>query len=228
MDEVDAEFRTSLPGAPPLPPPPPVPERGATQIRPRVEVRRPLTPQPPPVQHTVVPGQTAARVETDTPVAHTRLREIAPAPAPERLRKRWPVLALAGGVLVAVLGVGFLLFDGESPPDTAGTTGTHITDPGGAMQDAGLPGADIPPGRPTVTAKAEPDGSVRFSWTYSAQLATDTFAWQTPDGRESGVVDAPELVLSGTADGKLCVQVKVVRADGSNATADWSEPGCAA
>ena len=160
------------------------------------------------------------------PAARTQHRPAAAAPEPRAPGRRWPALVLAGGVLAAVLGTGFLLFDGDSPPGTSGTTGTHVTDPGDAMQDAGLPGADAPPGRPTVTAAAEGDGTVRFAWTYSAQLATDTFAWQTPDGRKSGVVDAPELVLPLKEAGPLCVQVKVVRADGSHATADWSAPGC--
>ena len=222
MDELDAEFRTSLPTTPP-----PAPERGVTQLRPRTVVRRPVSPQLPPVEHTVLPRPAMPRPDAETPAARTQHRPAAAAPEPQTPGRRWPALVLAGGVLAAVLGTGFLLFDGDSSSDTAGTPGTHVTDPGDAMQDAGVPGGDAPPGRPTVTAAAESDGSVRFAWTYSAQLATDTFAWQTPDGRESGVVEAPELVLPHKTTDPLCVQVKVVRADGSHATADWSEPGCA-
>jgi serine/threonine protein kinase len=233
LDHVDVEFPTSLPNA--LPPVPArAPEAGHTHVRPRRAPDRQPTPPPartsaPPVAPTVLPGQRMSRpAPAEERVANTRHRPPEPQPAAlSAPRGRWPALALAGGVLAAVVGVGLFVFAGDPPADDArGDVGTQVTDPGGAMQDAGLPGGDTPPGRPTVTATRAADGSVRFAWVYSAQLATDTFSWQTADGVRDGVATAPELVLPGTAGTELCVQVKVVRADGSHAVADWSEPGC--
>lgn len=204
--------------AQPFPPPPREPDVVPSRTQPRQK-------PPAPVDQM---GQTMSRPVPvdDTPADHTRIRpaEVEPLPAPPR--KRWPTITLAGGVLAGVVGIGMFLLGGDPPADS-GRGGAQVTDPGGANQDAGLPGADVPPGEPTVTSARVADGSVRFTWTYSAQLDTDTFAWQTPDGAQKGVAKGPELVLTATPGAELCLQIKVVRADGSYAAADWSEPSCA-
>jgi serine/threonine protein kinase len=203
---------------PHFPPPPREPDVVPSRTQPRQKL-----PAPPDQS-----GQTVARpVPVDaTPVDRTQIRPVEAEPSPAPPRKRWPTVSLVVGVLAGVVSIGVLLVGGDPPVDT-GRSGAQVTDPGDAMQDAGLPGADAPPGEPTVTAARVADGSVRFSWTYSAQLATDTFAWQTPDGAQKGVAKGPELVLPATSGAALCLQIKVVRADGSYAAADWSEPDCA-
>ena len=235
LDHDEVEFRTSLPNAPTPVTPVREPEHGATQVRPQRPPEHRSTPLPAPAPvppaATVLRGHTVVREipGDDAPAARTQHRTPDPQPAETPApRRRWPVVALAGGVLAAVVGLGALIFDGD--PTGSGTedgNSARVSDPGGAMQDAGLPGADSPPGMPTVTATRAGDGSVRFTWTYSAQLANDTFVWQTRDGAQHGTAGAPELVLPGTAGTELCVQVKIVRADGSNGSTDWSDPGCA-
>ncbi|HEX6359203.1 serine/threonine-protein kinase [Actinophytocola sp.] len=225
LDHDEVEFRTSLPTAPTPVSPVQEPEHGATQVRPRRPPDRRPAPEPPAA--TVLPGHTVAREipRDEAPVAQTQHRPRDPEPVESPPRKRWPVFALAG-VLAAVVGFGALMFAND-PTGTETDDNAQVDDPGGAMQDAGLPGADSPPGMPAITATRTGDGSVRFTWNYSAQLATDTFAWQTPDGGQHGTADSAELVLPGTAGTELCVQVKVVRADGSHGATDWSDPGCA-
>ncbi len=92
-------------------------------------------------------------------------------------------------------------------------------------QNAGGQGDNLPPGPPVVTAKVSA-AVARFSWTYSAQLASDTFRWQTSDGKRQGVARAPLVELADQPGMRLCLQVRVVRADGSNAAVSWSDPGC--
>jgi hypothetical protein len=77
-----------------------------------------------------------------------------------------------------------------------------------------------------VTATRTGTGTVRFTWIYSARLVNDTYTWQTADRKLSGVVKAPALDLPDPPGVQLCVQVKVVRADGGNAATDWSPAGC--
>src|SRR5262245_53194537 len=92
----------------------------------------------------------------------------------------------------------------------------HDSGGGGGGQDAGLPGDDAPPGVPTVTATRIDAAHLRFTWTYSAPLASDTFAWRTEDGKSSGTAKTATVDLPDRAGVRLCVQVKVVRADGSH------------
>jgi len=139
-------------------------------------------------------------------------------------RGRGRYLVLAGvGVLVALAAiVGVALSLKPGPAASPGPSAQDTQPP----QNVGGLGDNLPPGPPVVTARANP-GAVRFSWTYSAQLANDTFRWQTTDGRQRGVAGSATLKLADRPGQRLCVAVKVVRADGSNAALSWSVPGCA-
>jgi hypothetical protein len=132
----------------------------------------------------------------------------------------WPVVLVTSAVAVVAVVMGVTLMTGGSKP--APSTPSS----GGTNQDAGVLGENVPPGTPTVTASRTGTGTVRFTWTYSARLANDTYTWQTADHQLSGVDKAPALDLPDPPGAQLCVQVKVVRADGSNATTDWSPAGC--
>ncbi|GGS54303.1 serine/threonine-protein kinase [Actinokineospora fastidiosa] len=152
--------------------------------------------------------------------AHTALRPVSPLPEPKPEppapppRRAALVVGGAGLLAAIVIGAVVLLPGDEDPAPPTTTQGPR--DP-----DAGLA---VPPGKPTVKAIRTGD-KVRFTWTYSAAAATDTFAWRTSEPERGGVVDNPELSLAAT--GELCLQVKVQRVDGSNAIVDWSEPACA-
>jgi serine/threonine protein kinase len=137
-------------------------------------------------------------------------------------KRRWLPWALAtAGVAV----VGFLAFALVSAPDEVGKP--DVSRPAPPSQQA-VAGGDVPPGPPTITAARVDTGKVKFTWTYSAQLANDSYSWQLADGSGHGIADAPELELQVPTGKTVCVQLKVVRADGSNAMTRWSEKGCSA
>ncbi len=170
---------------------------------------------------TPVPGRPPV---PETPAA-TRLR-VTPAVEPaevseQRPRWVWPVVVAAGIVVAATVGVLRLIDDAPTAPDDGATSSQQ---PAGAAQDAGVPGGNVPPGTPTVVATRVDAATLHFTWTYSARLGSDSFAWRTEDGAQQGVAAAPELDLPSAAE--ACVQVKVVRADGSHAATDWSPAGC--
>ena len=186
---------------------------------------RPVTPGPPaPMQPAPLrePARPAAQ-----PAAATALREVAPAPEPVVVpppQRRLPlVLAGAAAVVVAVVVGVVIMTSGPPNQGAAGEQPTVTRDVG--VQDAGVPGVNVPPGVPTITPERLDDATVRFTWTYSARLDSDTFAWRIQDGAAgtaaTATVDLPVPVGEAT-----CLQVKVVRADGGNATTDWSPAGC--
>jgi serine/threonine protein kinase len=134
-------------------------------------------------------------------------------PAPRR-RPRWPVYASAA-VAAGVLGTtGVLLLD-DSPPQP----------PESAQPQNAAGGQNAPAGRATVNVYRVNPTTLRFSWTYPDPVAGDKFAWRTNDDLKSGVVESPAVELY--APGALCVQVKVVRAGGSDESDDsWSPESC--
>ncbi|SHG99383.1 Serine/threonine protein kinase [Jatrophihabitans endophyticus] len=212
-------------------------------------VARPLsvTAQPPPTYRAASPQDAAAAPVTDArPDAYAAQRSAAPlryapgegphAPSvraspdhqpdhrvePQGSRgRRTAGLLVAAGLVVVAAGVGVTLV--ATGGDDPGPTSTVSQDPG--TQDAGLPGEDVPPGRPAVAARRA-GSAVAFSWTYSARRRDDTYQWRETTGkRRTGVVTAPALRLAAAT--RTCVQVRVVRADGTNASATFSPEGCA-
>ncbi|MFI9006797.1 serine/threonine-protein kinase [Actinosynnema sp. NPDC053489] len=162
---------------------------------------------------------TGPAVPRPAPPPVTVLRAGPPAPPPAPRAAKWPVVAVLGGVVVLAVAGGLVLTTygdrGAAP------TPTRVTDVGGDVDAAG---DNTPPGKPTVTATRVDPATLRFAWTYSAAQDSDTYAWRTPDGALSGTAREPTADVPST--GPLCLQVKVVRADGSNAAVDWSPPGC--
>ncbi len=138
------------------------------------------------------------------------------APAP---RARFGVIALASGLLVIAAVVALLLSQGGRGQAQPTVTTAPVTVNPGA-------GDSIPPGPVTVKA-ARTGTSVTFTWTYSAAADSDTFLWRTQDGRATGKAEKATYTVDAPAGTAMCLQVKVVRADGSNASPSWSAPGCA-
>jgi serine/threonine protein kinase len=162
------------------------------------------------------------------PAAVTAVRQVQPQPeaAVVALRPRRLLLVLAGAAAaIAAVVTGLVIITSGPPEPDAPTQPSATRDVG--PQDAGVPGADVPPGVPAITAGRIDDATVRFSWTYSARLDSDTFAWRTQSGGgANGTADTPTVDIPAAAGSTICLQVKVVRADGSNATTDWSPAGC--
>lgn len=140
---------------------------------------------------------------------------VTPAGPSRRRRPRWPVYASAAAVAAGVLGAsGVLWLKNESLPEQ----GT-VAQPQNAGAEAG------PSAKVNVSVSRVNRETLRFSWTYDSPVAGDTFAWRTNDDLKSGTVETPSVELY--APGALCVQVRVVRADGSNASDQtWSPEGC--
>jgi hypothetical protein len=127
--------------------------------------------------------------------------------------------ALGAVVLIAVV-VGVLLASsGSNDGKQANADATTATR--SQPDDIG------PPGSPTVTGTRVDPSTLRFTWTYSNPADTDTFLWQYADQSQKGRVEHPELVVQSPSGTQVCVQVKVVRADGRNAALTWSDAGCA-
>lgn len=150
----------------------------------------------------------------ETPLTPAVVVSTAPAAPPKR---RWPLYTGVGVLAAAAAAAGVFLLPGGNSPEL--TPPVQPQNAGGDQQtQSGLPGA--------VSVKADrvDDGTVKFSWTYTGGLATDTFVWRTNDGLKTGVVTVPSVELP--AAGVLCIEVKVVRADGSNSAGVFSPEGC--
>ena len=142
-------------------------------------------------------------------------------------RPRGRVLALAGGLLVAVVAVvAFLtLGQGNGQPGANPAATTQSTASNDA-QDALGPGATAP-GQPTVTARQADGTQVSFSWNYANRVAGDTFRWQRVSGSAGtpgGVTTKPEVLISLPQDQHVCITVQVRRAGGQ--ASEPSAPAC--
>jgi len=138
------------------------------------------------------------------------------APPPARKRARWPIYAGVVAVATGVIGTSAVLFLGDDSRPQAPQT---------AQPQNAASGPGGPTGKTTVSATRVNPTTLRFTWTYPTQQADDSFVWRTNDDLKSGTVQAPSIELY--APGALCVQVRVVRADGSNASdTGWSPEGC--
>ena len=144
--------------------------------------------------------------------------ETEPAKAPPR----YGVIALAAAMLVVAVVVGVILTRGGSTATAPAASAT--TSAGG---NTALSGDLVPPGPVTIRGTRVDGEKVSFTWTYSAAQSSDTFQWRLDDASQSGVAKSPTLELKAPVGTKVCVRIKVVRADGSNPALDWSVPGCA-
>ncbi|GGU27683.1 serine/threonine-protein kinase [Lentzea flava] len=149
-----------------------------------------------------------------SPTGSTVDAVVLPAEPGPRRKRRWPVYASAAAVAAGVLGTsGMLFLKDDSLPQQP-----QEVQPQSAVGNG--PSAGV-----TVTVTRVNRETLRFSWTYPSPLAGDTFAWRTNDELKTGTVETPSVELY--APGALCVQVRVLRADGSNASDQtWSPEGC--
>lgn len=138
----------------------------------------------------------------------------------ETRRPRQIVVAVAVSVAVLVsVAVGIVVSSGQST-GTSASGNTTTTQP--------IIGVDMmpPPGTPSITGQRIDASTVEFTWTYSNSADTDSFLWQYQDETQNGTTDAPSLKVTSAEGQQVCLQVKVVRADGANAALTWSPPGC--
>jgi hypothetical protein len=135
-------------------------------------------------------------------------------------RSRPPrAVVLASGALLAAAAIGGGVVamrhgGGQATPQLS----LSQSAPGGSQNALG-PGVSAP-GRPAITATRASAGAVRFTWSYANHAAGDVFRWnrQGTLGAASGRTTQPELTVSASRGQTVCIEVEVVRADGSEAS----------
>ena len=135
-------------------------------------------------------------------------------------RSRPPrAVVLAGGaVLVAIaIGGGVMALrhgTGQATPQQSQSQSTVASG-----ENALGPGVSAP-GKPVITATRASASTVRFTWTYANRATGDIFRWsrQGTLGAASGRTTQPELTVSASRGQTVCIEVEVVRADGSEAS----------
>ena len=136
------------------------------------------------------------------------------------------VILLVGGLVV----VGSVLARHSASATAHASQPTNGASAGGsggsAGQDAGVLGDEVPPGVPVVSAARVNAATLRFSWSYSATEATDTFAWRVVGGTRSGVSGTTAIELPDPAGQRLCIQVRVVRVGAGAPDSSWSSADC--
>jgi hypothetical protein len=91
---------------------------------------------------------------------------------------------------------------------------------------AGDQGDCLPPGIPDVSVQRVNATTLRFTWDYDAPLDSDTYLWRRTDSDTQQAVTEPVVDIVSPAGTRVCIVVKVVRADGSYGTVAWSPEGC--
>lgn len=143
-------------------------------------------------------------------------------------RHRRGLLLSLGAIALVIVGIAVAIFatGGTTKDDTPRSSGAAMSSSADKPVDPGAPQGDGPPGPVAVAAARTGAATLHFSWTYSASLASDTFQWRTSDGKRTGTAVKPALDLPDPAGTSLCIEIKVVRLDGSDGDPDWSQPGC--
>jgi serine/threonine protein kinase len=153
------------------------------------------------------PTETAVRPRRhEEKVQPTTLRSVQvsaepPDPLPEKkVPRRWILTgSMAAMAAAGVGGAAILLASGGNAPTV--TVPTNSVQP---QQNAGVLGENEPPGTPTLAVVRSNPSTLHFSWTYSAQLASDTFRWRTLDGAKSGTTRESSLDVNDPAGTKVC------------------------
>lgn len=185
---------------------------------PQFNAPQPTNSEPDPAESTVLrgwqastPDDLAATVNRSaSPAARQTVPEEAPA-ADHSKRNLW--LAVTGGaVLVVAVVVGIVL--GASAQPKAVPSESASKPPADALDSGNVPGvAGLTAARDT----ADPNIIV-FSWKNPQPKEGDAYKWRTKSAKADGVYETtrtPKAFVSGFGEPPICVQVIIVRADGS-------------
>jgi serine/threonine protein kinase len=185
---------------------------------------RPVSPSPPepasrerePVRQRVLPADPRESATVRRP---TTAAPESPAPDQDAPRRGPRLLIALGAVVVGAVVVGVLVTRGPSPEQ--GTTNSSKST---QSNDGNAVLAQPAPGPAAIKYAGTKSGKATFTWTYDNPLAGDTFRWEVV-GKDPQTVNVPTLAVPVPASGAVCIQVQVVRSDGSNASR-FSDPGC--
>ncbi|CCH74431.1 hypothetical protein BN11_4400001 [Nostocoides australiense Ben110] len=117
-------------------------------------------------------------------------------------------------------GAAYLAWPDGNQPATPPATVSDSAPPGGLGNDD----ATLLPGTVEVSGERRGERLV-FTWDYAGLLESDSYRWRTDDDRE-GVVSTPKLTLDAPNGERVCLEVLVVRANGTS-TQEYSSPSCA-
>ncbi len=140
-----------------------------------------------------------------------------------RRRRRWPLVLGTVAVLAVAALAGFVMFgDHSGSPKPTETVASGVDT--NVLPKAGPPGTPKIIGTRVTTNSAT---MARFTWSYDNALGSDRFDWRETTGTRTGTVGAPQLTITPSAGTQTCIEVKVIRADGTDAALSWSPAGCA-
>jgi serine/threonine protein kinase len=138
-------------------------------------------------------------------------------PEPARTRNAQWILIAAATLAVAVIAVGIVWSAHGSPaprpsPSPIGSQNAAIEQP--------------PPGPVTIVGHRS-GSNITFTWSYDGADASDTFLWRLVGSSATKAVSQPTVTMHEKQHDRVCIQIKVVRVDGTY-SGDWSAQGCVA
>lgn len=187
----------------------------ATRLRPVVAVHPGAAPGAAPVPAAGTPADTGPELVA-APV-----HEVHPGSA--RRSRTGRVLAAVGSVLaIAAAVVAVVLLADRPEADPGPAAGTEFPGPASTL------GQTVP--APTnLFGARQADGTVVFTWTNPDEQDGDTYLWglRTATGEpQLQIVEEPTVTVTPPAEGEVCIEVSVVRADRRASTVPAE--GCAA
>ncbi len=135
------------------------------------------------------------------------------APADHSKRNLW--LAATGAVVLVVAIVVGVVLGAQAQPKVAPTESASKP-PADALSDGSVP--DVQGLHPEVQTGGTGPPLIFFRWDYVELKPGDTFKWRTKSAKSEGPYEstlASFALLSSTTEKPICVQVIIVRADGS-------------
>lgn len=151
-------------------------------------------------------GQTVLRGAAEAPT---------PAPLPPTRTRSVLVVAVGIAVVAAIAAITWVVLT-QPDPQRPDPTVTVTAPPPDVNQP--LPA----PGTPALTCSRK-DATVQCSWTYANALPDDQFEWR-PAGTDQRI-PTKRASVSFASQGPACIEVRVIRNDGSYVPADWTK-GC--
>ncbi|SEI69327.1 Serine/threonine protein kinase [Arthrobacter sp. yr096] len=172
-------------------------------------------------ESTVLRGwqSTTAQDDSSATVRRSSSPAVAPtgsqddAPADHSKRNLW-LAATGAAVLVVAIVVGVVL-GAQAQPKVAPTESASKP-PADALSDGSVP--DVQGLHPEVQSGGTGPPLIFFRWDYVELKPGDTFKWRTKSAKSEGPYEstlASFALLSSTTEKPVCVQVIIVRADGS-------------
>ncbi len=130
---------------------------------------------------------------------------------------RGTLIAIGIGLLVVVAVLGWLLLARADEPSAPTPLAT--------MSDAPAVDEEAPPPGPVTVSVRRSGSSVHFTWTYANPITTDSYLLKFGESDETTSTKR-SISVPAPSKGKVCLSVKVVRADGSNATRHFPAATC--